>query len=239
MHDATPPHSPADPRSGTSYSIKEAAQVCGVSTDTIKRRLSDGRFPTAHQRPGRTGPEWRIDAGELVKVAAEDDWDLNLASAEPQQTGGFEKLLQTVQGDTAALVDAQARLGQSQFRTEQLEKELIQAKTDLEHWHSEHDRRIAEAAELQQAKAVAEARTEEVRTQLTKTEQQVSTQTQLLAERDAELVSMGDRYREAENQASERASADAEALDEAARRLSGAEQAMGWWSRRRYEKAQP
>jgi len=42
----------------------EAARVCGVSVDTIKRRLRDGRFPHAW----RTGPDqrWAIPLQDLI-----------------------------------------------------------------------------------------------------------------------------------------------------------------------------
>jgi hypothetical protein len=52
-----------------SVTIAEAARMCGVSTSTIRRYLSAGRFPTAHQQPspipGQRGP-WRIPTRELL-----------------------------------------------------------------------------------------------------------------------------------------------------------------------------
>jgi hypothetical protein len=52
-----------------SVTIAEAARMCGVSTSTIRRYLSAGRFPTAHQQPspipGQRGP-WRIPTQELL-----------------------------------------------------------------------------------------------------------------------------------------------------------------------------
>jgi hypothetical protein len=52
-----------------SLTIAEAARVCGVSTSTIRRYLSAGRFPTAHQQPnpvpGQRG-SWRIPTRELL-----------------------------------------------------------------------------------------------------------------------------------------------------------------------------
>jgi hypothetical protein len=52
-----------------SLTIAEAARLCGVSTSTIRRYLSAGRFPTAQQQPspipGQRG-SWRIPTQELL-----------------------------------------------------------------------------------------------------------------------------------------------------------------------------
>jgi excisionase family DNA binding protein len=54
--------------------VAEAAQVCGVSTSTIRRYLRGGRFPGARQDPspvpGQPG-HWRIPTDDLVQAGLE------------------------------------------------------------------------------------------------------------------------------------------------------------------------
>jgi hypothetical protein len=51
--------------------VAEAAQLCGLSTSTIRRYLRDGRFPGARQDPssipGQPGP-WRIPTGDVLEA---------------------------------------------------------------------------------------------------------------------------------------------------------------------------
>jgi hypothetical protein len=52
-----------------SLTIAEAARMCGVSTSTIRRYLSAGRFPTAQQQPSPIPGQrdtWRIPTQELL-----------------------------------------------------------------------------------------------------------------------------------------------------------------------------
>ena len=226
-----------------SYSVREAATLCGVSPDTIRRRLADDRFPSAFQQSGRTGTEWQIPANELGQVATEEGWDLDLAEAEPKQEAqasvSLDELFDRIQVEAAARADAEAQLKQSLSTTSRLEDQLKQARSDAEHWRSEHDQRTEDLgqlerknAELDKGKAVAEARVEEVRTQLENERANVIEHQELLkveqnrlTERDAELVSMGDRATELEKLAAER-------LSEATK----LKESMGWLARRRYEK---
>ena len=46
------------------YTPQEAATLCGVSRDTIKRRLRRGQFPNAHRQDGPTDA-WRIPEQDL------------------------------------------------------------------------------------------------------------------------------------------------------------------------------
>ena len=63
------PDSEHDPWVGPSLTIAEAARLCGVSVSTIRRYLTAGRLPTAHQQPspipGQRGL-WRIPNQDLV-----------------------------------------------------------------------------------------------------------------------------------------------------------------------------
>ena len=226
-----------------SYSVREAATLCGVSPDTIRRRLADDRFPSAFQQNGRTGTEWQIPANELGQVATEEGWELDLAEAEPKQeaqaSAPLDELFDRIQTEAAGRADAEAQLKQSLSNISTLEDQLKQARSDAEHWRSEHDQRTEDLsklerknAELDKGKAVAEARIEEVRTQLenekSKTAEhlaQLDAERELAAKQAAELVSMGDRATELEKESAER-------LLEATK----LKDSMGWWSRRRYEK---
>lgn len=60
---------PSDMDRDQLLTIIEAAEAAGVSTDTIHRRLRQGRFPGARRvpRPGsRAEPPWMIPAGDLI-----------------------------------------------------------------------------------------------------------------------------------------------------------------------------
>jgi transcriptional regulator with XRE-family HTH domain len=57
------------PEDAPTLTVAEAAQVCGVSTSTIRRYLRAGRFPSARQAPspahGQPGP-WRIPTQDIL-----------------------------------------------------------------------------------------------------------------------------------------------------------------------------
>jgi excisionase family DNA binding protein len=59
------------PQQPQTLTVAEAAQVCGVSTSTIRRYLRGGRFPGARQDPspvpGQPG-HWRIPTDDLVQA---------------------------------------------------------------------------------------------------------------------------------------------------------------------------
>ncbi|MGY2084858.1 helix-turn-helix domain-containing protein [Blastococcus sp. SYSU DS0539] len=52
------------------FTLKEAAEACGVSRDTVKRRLADGQFPGAVKDDGESGA-WRIPLVDLVQAGLE------------------------------------------------------------------------------------------------------------------------------------------------------------------------
>jgi Helix-turn-helix domain len=70
--DATSQHRGGDhPQQPQTVTIAEAAQLCGVSTSTIRRYLRGGRFPGARQDPspvpGQPG-HWRIPTDDLLQA---------------------------------------------------------------------------------------------------------------------------------------------------------------------------
>lgn len=48
------------------YTLQDAADLCGKSHDTIKRRRNAGAFPNARQRPGDRNGTWEIPLQDLV-----------------------------------------------------------------------------------------------------------------------------------------------------------------------------
>jgi transcriptional regulator with XRE-family HTH domain len=70
--DATSQHRGGDhPQQPPTLNVAEAAQLCGVSTSTIRRYLRGGRFPGARQDPspvpGQPG-HWRIPTDDLLQA---------------------------------------------------------------------------------------------------------------------------------------------------------------------------
>jgi excisionase family DNA binding protein len=59
------------PQQPQTLTVAEAAQLCGLSTSTIRRYLREGRFPGAHQDPspvpGQPG-QWRIPTEDLLEA---------------------------------------------------------------------------------------------------------------------------------------------------------------------------
>jgi excisionase family DNA binding protein len=59
------------PQQQQTLTVAEAAQVCGLSTSTIRRYLRDGRFPGARQDPsslpGQPG-QWRIPTEDVLEA---------------------------------------------------------------------------------------------------------------------------------------------------------------------------
>lgn len=210
----------------TSFTIREAAVACGVSDDTIRRRLADDRFPGADQQKGRTGLEWRIPAADLAHVADAEGWDLDLAEAKDQHSDPlldrYEKLL--VQH---AQAEAKRQLADGQL--ERLTRERDQARSDLEHERAELQRLINELAESEKSTAIAEARTEELRAQLFNQGAELAEERQLRRTSDEESR---------ERQELLHAELAAASASHAATltKVQQARDAMGWWSRRRYER---
>ena len=224
-----------------SYTIREAATLCDVSVDTVKRRLQDERFPNAEQTKGRTGNEWRIPSDELGDVAKAEGWNIDLATAlpqhEPQQEApALQDLVDQAIADAAGRAEAEAKLEHSQGEIDRLTKSLERAESDVEHWRTEHGQTERDLVD-------ANARLDELRGQLEKAEN-------LSAESAQERDSLDQQHRELQKESAESLSAlskeldsaqtehqaTAEERDELAAKLAQAEASMGWWTRRKYER---
>lgn len=224
-----------------SYTIREAATMCDVSVDTIKRRLQDDRFPGAEQIKGRTGNEWRIPSSELAAVATAEGWKLDLATALPEQAPqqdaqALQDLVDRAVAEAAGRAEAEAKLEHAQGDIDRLTKSIERAESDVEHWRTEH-------GQVERDLVDAKARAAELRIQLEKAEK---LNTEVAQDRD----SMGDKYHELEKESAESlsalsadletAKAESESLvgerDELAAKTAALESSMGWWSRRKYDK---
>jgi excisionase family DNA binding protein len=54
-----------------SYTLREVAELLGVSKRTLQRRMQEGAFPNRFLSPGRHGLETRIPADD-VRLVLED-----------------------------------------------------------------------------------------------------------------------------------------------------------------------
>lgn len=224
-----------------SYTIREAATLCDVSVDTIKRRLQDDRFPNAEQTKGRTGKEWRIPSDELGDVAKAEGWNIDLATALPQHepqhdAPALQDLVDQAIADAVGRAEAEAKLEHSQSEIDRLTRSLERAESDVEHWRTEHGQTERDLVD-------ANARLDELRGQLEKVEN-------LRAQSAQERDSLDQQHRELQKTSAEALSAASVKLestqtehqatarerDELADKLAKAEASMGWWTRRRYEK---
>jgi excisionase family DNA binding protein len=76
------------PQQPQTLTIAEAAQVCGLSTSTIRRYLRDGRFPGARQAPSPVPGQprqWRIPTDDIVQAGLERQQPTPSRQAEQQQ----------------------------------------------------------------------------------------------------------------------------------------------------------
>ena len=225
----------------SAYSIQEAAALIGKSDQTVRKYIKDDRFPNVSMVPGDKGDEYSIPAADLGALIAAKGLIINLdQSYDQSETPPIELV--------SDLIDAREKIGHLTGQVENLtsdrdrvSRERDQARSDLEHERTRHEQTSTQLTESDKAKAVAEARVEELRTQLEKAENQSA---QTAQERD----SLGDKYSETEKSLSV-ASADLETArndvdqavgerDELTKRLEAAEASMGWWTRRKYGKSE-
>lgn len=169
-------HEEGGARPMQTWTMREAADMCAVSLDTIKRRRSKGRFPNARKDEMGT---WRISSNDLAAVARAEGWGLTLPDAADRAGEGQSELappvapgastgadseqqaqlLQRVhEAEAARMADELARAQEDVARaassTDQALAERDRARSDLEHERSERQRLEVAAAS---AEATAEA----------------------------------------------------------------------------------
>jgi len=218
----------------SAYSIQEAATLIGKSDQTVRKYIKDGRFPGVEMVSGDKGDEYRIPANELGQLISEKNLVINLDQSNDQSESTLNEYV-------AELIEAKESIGHLTGQVEnltsesgRLTRERDQARSDLEHERTGHEQTSTELIEVDKAKAVAEARVEELRNQVEQATQ----------DRD----SLGDKYSQLEESSAESLSELSAKLDQAtedvetaagernelAARLAYAEQSMGWWTRRKY-----
>ena len=70
------------------YTRQEAADLCGTSSDTIKRRHKAGAFPGARQRPNDPQGTWEIPVTDLVDAGL---YELPAGGLEQAEAGLAER----------------------------------------------------------------------------------------------------------------------------------------------------
>jgi excisionase family DNA binding protein len=119
----------------------EAAQLCGVSIDTIRRRLRDGSLDGAYRDGEHEWSRWLIPASELTRVGLCDEATVRDADAH---------LDPDAQRLVAQLAEARAELVAEQARCRAAEERLSQALGEVDHLRSIVDRLLVQSAPAKQ-----------------------------------------------------------------------------------------
>ena len=243
-------HSPITTLPQSNYSIKEAAALVGKSDITLVRWCRDGVLANAGKVPGPKGDEWSIPADDLAQVVHDKGLTIHLDRSEtdpdPSPDRANDQLIEALQ-ENAELREKTGHLtGQVDNITnerDRIQRERDQARSDLEHEKTGHEQTSTQLTESDKAKSVAEARVEELRSQLEHAQENAKEATQNrdsldlehreLQKANAESLSAVSADLEAARNAGDQAVGE---RDELTKKLQAAEASMGWWTRRRYEK---
>ena len=235
-------HSPITTLPQSTYSIKEAAALVGKSDITLVRWCRDGVLANAGKVPGPKGDEWSIPATDLAQVVSDKGLTIHLDRAEtdsdPLLDRANDQLIEALQ-ENAELREKTGHLtGQVENITnerDRIQRERDQARSDLEHEKTGHEQTSTQLTETDKAKAVAEARVEELRTQLEQAAQDrdsLDLEHRELQKTSAESLSVVSADLETARDDVDQAKGE---RDELAAKLEAAEASMGWWTRRRYD----
>ncbi|MGI9598949.1 MAG: hypothetical protein ACR2QK_22490 [Acidimicrobiales bacterium] len=153
--------------------LTEAARAFGVSQQTLKVRLEGGAVPEAVRR----NDSWSLPSAALAAIAEREGWPLDLTGKRaapsdiPEQ---LDRYISETLAAHAAVVLAKTQATAARAEAQNMSKKLRLASADLDAERAERERAtvdLAEAkeanAELDKDRAVAEARTDEIRQQLT------------------------------------------------------------------------
>ena len=221
----------------SSYTIKEAAELIGKSDITVVRWCRDEVFPNAGKVPGPKGDEWSIPADDLAQVIADKKITIDLRD---QSQSGTDRSNDQASEEMIGLLQQNAELrektghltGQAEQQTRQLER----LSSDIDHLRAEHERTLSDLTESERARGVLEG----------KLENGEQLRSQIAQERD----SLDQKYLELQKTSAETLSAISADLetarterqetvgerDDLATKAQKLEDAMGWWSRRKYER---
>ncbi|MGH1493687.1 MAG: hypothetical protein ACRBK7_30550 [Acidimicrobiales bacterium] len=153
--------------------LTEAARAFGVSKKTLQARLDGGAVPEAV----RDDDSWSLPTRALVAIAEREGWPLDLTGQRaapsdiPEQ---LDRYISETLAAHAAVVLAKTQATAARAESQNMAKKLRRAGDDLDAERAERERATAEleiskqqAAEFDKNRAVAEARTDEIRQQLT------------------------------------------------------------------------
>ena len=99
--------------------VEEAAQLCGVSDETIRRRLRAGRLPNAVRAAGASSA-WRIPLSDLIA----DGFQPQTASGEDGTLAELERLRAALDGAERLLAERLARIDELQTHVADLRRFL-------------------------------------------------------------------------------------------------------------------
>ncbi|MCP3876898.1 MAG: hypothetical protein GY701_00665 [Sulfitobacter sp.] len=222
---------------GETVGLREAAELFGVSVDTLRRRIRSGRLTEAGLAEGSFGEEYRLPVVCLGEVAAREGWDAPVRPGSGTGGGGQPVGIPGVPEDFVdRLVSAERRAAAAEAAVDSLEGAanasdgLVQRlRSDLEQERAELVRVQVESSAALRDAATAKARVEEIRVRVADLES-------LLAVGDKELGSarseLADGLAVQHDLESRLATSDALVVDLRGD-LEAAASAMGWWSRRR------
>ena len=227
----------------SAYSIQEAAVLIGKSDQTVRKYIKDGRFPGVEMVAGDKGDEYRIPSIDLGRLIEEKNLVINLDQSNDQSPAVSTEHF-------AELIEAKESIGHLTGQVENLTsdreritKERDQARSDLEHERSGHGQTNSQLVESDKAKAVAEARVEELRKQVDQAAQERDSLGQSmreLEESSAESLSALSGDLDGVRSDLENAENDVTALtgerDELAAKAQKLEDSLGWWARRKYNR---
>lgn len=104
-------------------SIQEAARLCGVSDDTINRRLKDGTLAGAYRRPGDRTRAWAIPVTDLVAAGLLDPSVVDTASS-----------VLAAQSAAAEILDLRLRVARLETQVDSLQDRLRERNEDIAAW---------------------------------------------------------------------------------------------------------
>jgi len=152
--------------------LTEAARAFGISQSTLRGRLEGGAVPEAV----KDDDGWSLPAGALATIAEREGWPLDLTGRRPAPSDipeQLERYISETLAAHAAVVLAKTQATAARAETQELGRRLRVAAQDLDAERAERERATAELvrikednAELDKQRAVAEARTDEIRQQL-------------------------------------------------------------------------
>lgn len=178
--------------------IAQAARSLGVPADLLETKAELGAVPEAV----RSDSTWMIPARALARIAKREGWTLDLTGSEPRATSGNDRATTETLAAQAAIMLAKTQASAARVESQDLLRRLRIAQQAADADRADADRardELAaterELAQLQRAKAVAEAQAEELRRFLEREQTQFRFMGERVAaleqERDQLLASLG------------------------------------------------